>query len=228
MAINVQNYKVLEDFKKGQAERSSKLLSYQEEVSKLRSRLFELQTQYELTFTKSVKTGKDATADLDKIDNEIKVTKEQLERKELDFTLFNRALEEAVITTVDVVAKYQSEFANVVQREFENKVNPKLQLARDLILSALDDRKEYMEAYDDTHEEVKEIMFSNRSSGKTDYITLLSHPVEYAKVFNRNGAISGVRELLDQVSKYTFGTIPSDYKYIEAAPTVKTNEKVGK
>lgn len=52
------------------------------------------------------------------------------------------------------------------------------------------------------------------------------HPTDSAQVFGATGTISGVRKLLEQVSQYTFGNKPRDYKYIDVVPT--TTEKVGK
>ena len=68
MTIKIHDYKLLEDFKKEQRERSEKLMQYQQDAQGAQARLVELKTQYEYTFTQSVKEGKDATAELEKID----------------------------------------------------------------------------------------------------------------------------------------------------------------
>ena len=228
MGIKVHEYQLLKEFRTEGAERAAKLLQYQTDAESARSRLRELQTQYEYTFRESVKHGTDATAQLDKIDEDIALQKEVVTRRERDLTLAHQAMPESRISSVEVVEKYKTEFADGVRGEFEDKVNPKLQLARDLILSCIDDHKEYSAAYNDMYHEIKDLVTANHKQGKTPHIMSQIHPTDSAKIFNKTGAISGVRHLIEQVSQYTFGQTPSDYKYIDVAPTTKTTEKAGK
>ena len=229
MAINVQEYQLLQEFKKEGVERAAKLGQYQADAESARARLAELQTQYEYTFTESVKSGTNATAQLAKIDDDIALQKEVVTRRERDLTLAHRSMPDTNISSVEVVQKYKSEFADGVQAEFEEKVNPKLQLAHNLILSCIDDQREYREAYKDIYREITDLVSANHRAGKTRYIMSQIHPTDHANIFHKNGAISGVRHVLEQVSQYTHGNTPNDYKYIDVAPkTVKTTEKAGK
>ncbi|UED78278.1 hypothetical protein FH508_0012450 [Lysinibacillus sp. CD3-6] len=226
MAIKVQEYLLLQEFKREGAERAAKLLQFQKDAESARSRLRELQTQYEQTFTESVKHGTDATAQLVKIDDDIALQKEVVTRRERDLTLAHQAMPETIISSVEVIEKYKPEYADGVRAELEDKVNPKLQLARDLILSCIDDHKEYSSAYNDIYREITDLVTANHQAGKTRYIMTQIHPTDSAQVFGATGTISGVRKLLEQVSQYTFGNKPRDYKYIDVVPT--TTEKVGK
>ena len=229
MAIKVHEYQLLQDYRNEGSERAAKLAQYQADLTSARSRLRELQTQYEYTFTESVKHGTDATAQLDKIDGEIALQKEVVARRERDLTLAHAAMPEGTISSVDVVEKYGPEFADKVQAEFVEKVNPKLQLARDLILSCIDDHREYHDAYNDIYTEISDLMRANHQQGKTPYIMTQIHPTDNAGVFGAAGTMSGVRSLLEQVSQYTHGSTPSEYQYIDVAPTAKnTTAKAGK
>lgn len=226
MTIKIHDYKLLEDFKKEQRERSEKLMQYQQDAQGAQARLVELKTQYEYTFTQSVKEGKDATAELEKIDRDIEVQHEVVARRERDLRLAYQAIPETKISSVDVVDQYKPQFGDKIQAEFVAKVEPKLKLARDLILSAIEDGREYSGAYTDTHQEIKELLTANHAAGKTRYIMSQSHPIDEAPLMSSRGATSAVRELLEQVSQFTHGQRPSDYKYIDQAP--KTKEKEGK
>ncbi|MCL1700615.1 hypothetical protein [Lysinibacillus sp. Bpr_S20] len=229
MTIKVHEYQLLQDYRKEGAERAAKLAQYQADLTSARACLSELQTQYEHTFTESVKHGTDETAQLSKIDDDIALQKEVVKRRERDERLARAAMPEGTISSVDVVEKYEPEFADKVQAEFVGKVNPKLQLARDLILSCIDDHREYRDAYSDIYTEISDLVKANHSSGKTRYIMSQGHPTENARVFGEAGAMSGVRRLLEQVSQHTHGNTPSDYQYIDVAPTAKnTTTKAGK
>lgn len=218
MAINVQEYQLLQDFKKEGTERAEKLEQYSADATAAKSRLHELQTQYELTFTKSVMGDKAATEKLPKIDGDIALQREVVARRDRDKILAQQAIPPQVISPVEVATKYRTEFAPGVQKEFVEKVNPKLTLARDLVLSALADSKEYASEYDGLYSEMSDMAESNHKRGLTQYRELQQHPTRSAPIFGQVGTISGVRRLLEQISQYTFNKIPDDYNYIDVAP----------
>ena len=87
MTIKEHEFKLLQDYRKEGAERAAKRLQYQTNLESARARLSELQTQYEHTFTESVKHGTNATAQLDKIDGDIALQKEVVARRERDLAL---------------------------------------------------------------------------------------------------------------------------------------------
>ncbi|MEK4081583.1 hypothetical protein [Solibacillus sp. FSL K6-1126] len=230
MTIKIQDYKLLEDFKAEQHERAEKLAQYSIDLQAARARLTELQTQYEVSFTRSVKEGTDISAELAKIDDDIALQKEVVARRERDLRLAQQAMPDTKISPVEVVARYKPDYADGVRKEFEELVNPKLQLARDLILSAIVDGKEYSSAYQPIHQEIAEYVKGNHKQGLTQHIMLQNHPTDNAKIHKAVGVVSGVRKVLEEVSQFTHGQVPYDYKYIDVAPTVKTKttEKVGK
>lgn len=227
MTIKNHDFTLLDEFKQQERNRALKVFEYQTSLDEAKARLAELGTQYEHTFTQAVAAGEDKTEELQKIDDNIALQKEVVARRERDYRLAVAAIPQGKLTTVDVVEKYTKEFVPMVSGEFDSVVNPKLRLARDLLISVIDDAREGDDLYNALHEELVEMSIKNRHTGKTSEITSLGHPTRSTKCLGRiGGAMNGVREVLDQVSKYTHGIKPYDYKYIEQAP--KTNEKVGK
>lgn len=225
-----KEFKLLEDYKKESHESAVKLAQFDADATAAKSRLYELQTQYELTFTKSISGDKAATQQLSKIDDDIALQKEVVARRERDRTLAYRSMPPQKISPVDVTTKFRTEFAPSVRKEFVDKVTPKLELARSLIISALIDGKEYAVDYYEVTDEIKEISSANHKQGLTKYIEMVSHPTSDATILGARGTTSAVRKLIEDISKYTHDNGSIDYEYIEVAPTIKTNttEKEGK
>lgn len=219
MTIKEHEFKLLQDYRKEGAERAAKHLQYQTNLESARARLSELQTQYEHTFTDSVKHGTDATAQLDKIDGDIALQKEVVARRERDLALAHAAMPEGTISSVDVVNEYQKVFVPKVRSEYEPIVEAKLKMARDLLLSCIIDHREGEDAYGYLREEIAEISRANRSQGKTSEIEAIAHPTGTAKVMRSQGAVKGVREVINQVSLFTHGHNPNDFEYIAEVPT---------
>lgn len=228
--VQAKNYQLLEDFKAEQKERAEKLSQFQKVASEAKSRLHELETQYDQTFIQAVAKGTDATVELDKITQDIELQKEVVARRAREERLAREAMPDAKLSPVEVVARYKPDFANGVRTEFEELVNPKLLLARDLIISALVDGREYSSAYQPLHQEIDEHVKGNHKRGLTKYIMIQEHPTDNAQIHKAVGVVAGVRKLMEEVSQFTYGRAPYDYKYIDVAPTVqtKTTEKAGK
>ncbi|WP_427108552.1 hypothetical protein [Lysinibacillus xylanilyticus] len=49
----------------------------------------------------------------------------------------------------------------------------------------------------------------------TDWIETINHPTGTAKVMRSQGAVQGVREVINQVSLFTHGHKPNDFLYVE-------------
>lgn len=228
MTIKLHEFDFLDEFKKQGQSAAEKLSSYQTALDEAKSRLYELTTMYEITFTSAIENGEDATAKLKKIDDDIALQKEVVARRERDSALAITATQgDGKFSTVDVVEKYNKEFVPKVSKEFMGVVNPKLQLARDLILSVIDDAREGDKAYNYLHTELTEMAITNRHSGKTSEIHGVGHPTRVSRCMGRSGgAMNGVREVLAQVSKYTHGFEIPGYQYIAVSPQIK--EKAGK
>ncbi|MGE7687631.1 hypothetical protein ACQKMI_00310 [Lysinibacillus sp. NPDC097214] len=219
MTFKVHEFQLLQDYRKEGAERAARLSQYQKDAESARARLSELQTEYEHTFTESVKHGTDATTQLDKLDGDIALQKEVIARRERDLTLAYAAMPEGTISSVDVVNEYKNVFVPHVRAEYEPIVQAKLKMARDLLLSCIIDHREGEDAYGHLREEMAEISRANRSEGKTDWIEVIDHPTSVAKVMRRQGAVQGVREVMSQVSLFTHGHKPNDFEYIAEVPT---------
>ncbi|MGA3675799.1 hypothetical protein [Lysinibacillus agricola] len=219
MTIKTHEFKLLQDYKEEGAERVAKRSQYQAELESARARLSELQTQYEYTFTESIKHGTDATAQLAKIDDDIVLQKDVVARRERDARLAHAAMSEGKISSVDVVNEYVDVFVPKVRAEYEPIVDAKLKMARDLLISCIIDHREGEGAYGYLREEIAEISRANRSQGKTREILLVNHPTGTAKVMRSQGAVSGVREVISQVSRFTHGHKPNDFEYIAEVPT---------
>lgn len=219
MTIKEHEFKLLQDYKEEGAERAAKHQQYQTDLESARARLRELQTQYEYTFTESIKHGTDATAQLAKIDDDIALQKEVITRRERDARLAHAAMPEGKISSVDVVNEYQNVFVPKVRSEYEPIVDAKLKMARDLLISCIIDHREGEDAYGYLREEMVEISRANRSQGKTSEVTAIEHPTGTAKVMRSQGAINGVREVYNQVSLFTHGHELNDFNYIAEIPT---------
>lgn len=126
---------------------------------------------------------------------------------------------EGTISSVDVVNEYQKVFVPKVRSEYEPIVEAKLKMARDLLLSCIIDHREGEDAYGYLREEIAEISRANRSQGKTSEIEAIAHPTGTAKVMRSQGAVKGVREVINQVSLFTHGHNPNDFEYIAEVPT---------
>ncbi|MCY9548326.1 hypothetical protein [Lysinibacillus xylanilyticus] len=219
MTIKTHEFKLLQDYREEGAERAAKHSQYQADLESARARLSELQTQYEFTFTESVKHGTDEIEQLAKIDDNIALQKEVVVRRERDARLAHAAMPEGTISSVDVVDEYRNVFVPQIRAEYEPIVHAKLKMARDLLISCIIDHREGEGAYGYLREEMVEISKANRYQGKTSVIMAIEHPTSVAKVMRSQGAINGVREVIDQVSLFTNGHKPSDFEYIAEAPT---------
>ncbi|MDD1504738.1 hypothetical protein PVA17_18505 [Lysinibacillus sp. CNPSo 3705] len=221
MAIKEHEFTLLQDYRNEGAERAAKLAQYQADLTSARSRLSELQTQYEYTFTESVKRGTDATAQLVKIDDDIALQKEVVTRRERDARLAHAALPEGTISSVDLVDEYQNVFVPKVRAEYEPIVHAKLKMARDLLISCIIDHRNGEDAYGYLREEMVGISKANRYEGKTSAVMVIEHPTSSAKVMRSLGVTNGVHEVINQVGLFTNGHKPNDFEYI-AEVTTKT------
>ncbi|MDM5233505.1 hypothetical protein [Lysinibacillus pakistanensis] len=218
MTIKTHEFKLLQDYREEGAVRAEKHQQYQTDLANARARLSELQTQYEVTFTESVKQGTDATEQLTKIDDDIALQKEVVIRRERDARLAHAAMPEGKISSVDVVNEYVDVFVPKVRAEYEPIVDAKLKMARDLLISCIIDHRDGEDAYGYLREEIAEITRANRSQGKTSESPTIAHPTSTAKVMGRQGAIGGVREVINQISLFTNGHKPNDFEYIAEVP----------
>ncbi|WGF39786.1 MULTISPECIES: hypothetical protein [Lysinibacillus] len=219
MTIKTHEFKLLQDYKEEGAERAAKHQRYQADLESVRTRLSELQTQYEHTFTESVKHGTDATEQLAKIDDDIALQKEVVARRERDARLAHAAMPEGKISSVDVVKEYVDVFVPKVRSEYEPIVDAKLKMARDLLISCIIDHRDGEDAYGYLREEIAEITRANRSQGKTSESPVIDHPTSTAKVMGSLGVTNGVHEVISQVSRFTYGHKPNDFEYIAEVPT---------
>lgn len=219
MTIKTHEFKLLQDYREEGAARAEKHQQYQTDLANARARLSELQTQYEVTFTESVKQGTDATEQLTKIDDDIALQKEVVTRRERDARLAHAAMPEGKISSVDVVNEYVDVFVPKVRAEYEPIVDAKLKMARDLLISCIIDHRNGEDAYGYLREEIAEITRANRSQGKTSESPTIAHPTSTAEVMCRQGVVNGVREVINQISLFTNGHKPNDFVYIAEAPT---------
>lgn len=225
------NFELLDQFKEEHRERSTKLSEYHKAWDDAKSRLRELDKQYEHTFTESVGKGEDKTDELAKIDDDITLQKEVIARRERDYKLAAQALPAAEISPVQVVNAYRSEFCPIVQSEYVPTVQAKLDLARDLLKSALIDHHRIADKYDGLYEEMKEMSRVNKTVGRTRYIEGVIHPTKYFNFYGGQGVPAGISRLFEELRDYSGKTsqikqdIDADF-YIPVAP--KTTKKVGK
>ncbi|RUL51105.1 hypothetical protein [Lysinibacillus antri] len=223
--MQIKEYELLNQYKEQNTKRADALQQYQQALTDAKSRLQELETQYDYTFTTSVSKGEDKAKELDKINDDISLQREVVARREHDYKLANQALPDGDITSVDVVNEYNSTFRKEIQSEYVPLVEDKLKLARDLILSAIMDHREYSAAYSDLSQEMKEITMANHSSGKTSLINPAHHPTDEAHVLGKAGVIKAVQGVLNDVSGFTYGKTPYNFQYIAKAPKLEKGAK---
>ncbi|PKU49956.1 hypothetical protein [Lysinibacillus fusiformis] len=229
--MQIFNFELLDQYKEEHRERSTKLSEYLKAWDDAKSRLRELEKQYEHTFTESVGKGEDKTAELAKIDDDITLQKEVIARRERDYKLAMQALPVVEISPVQVVNTYRSEFCPKVQSEYVPTVQAKLDLARDLLKSALIDHHRISDEYDPLYAEMKEMSQANKTTGRTRYIEGVIHPTKYFEFFGGQGVPSGISRLFGELRDYSgkIDQIKQDADadfYIAVAP--KTTKKVGK
>lgn len=223
MAIKAHEFKLLQEYRNDGIERAAKLEQYQKDVECARARLSELQTQYEHVFTQSVAEGADVTVQLAKIDEDITLQKEVVARRERDFMLTRKVRDQPKITSVDVVDEFVNAFVPSVRAEYEPIVHTKLKMARDLLISCIIDHRQGEDTYRMLREEIAEMARTNRHTGKSAQLISPDHPTGTANVMESQGAIRGVRKVMEQVVLFTNGRKPTDFEYIAEVP--KTNTK---
>lgn len=216
-------FKIYEDYLKQHAARSEKLGAYQEAVETARHEAVKAKQQYEYFFTESIKSGKDDPARIAELDEKVDATQKALAKAERDHNLAHASLPDVEISSVDVAREFRDVYVPAVRQEIVPGIEAKLKLARDLILSAIEDGRAADIEYREITDAIKEVAKSNHQQGKTQYHEMVGHPTSEARVFGVQGGVtSAARKVLEDVSKFTFGSVPPDYEYVAKAPATTT------
>lgn len=214
-------FELYEQYQKQHAERSEKLGKYQSAIAIAKKELTTLQQQYEYFFTEAIKSGKDDSDKLAKLDDQIAQTQVKLEKVSRDNELASAALPDVEISSVDVVQQFINVYAPSVREANIPNIEARLKLARDLIISVIQDGRNIDDEYRDITDKVKEVSKENHSCGKTSDHKHVGHPTAETRVLGEiGGTISGVRKVLSDVSRFTHGVTPHDFEYVEKAPEI--------
>lgn len=228
MTKEILNFDFLDEYKAQGTARAEATLRYQKATQVARSKVSELTTQYEQTFTKSIQDGKDATKELDAIQTEIDLARTAVERAEREERLARSSMPSELITSVDVVEKYSKEYVPAVRERHIQSLEDRVKIGRDLIISALVDGKALQTDYDSVSEELKDMMHANHSSGKANMLGQVQHPIRSARILKATGITSAVRLAMDEIAKTTYGTYPYDYEYLPEVSQIDGTTKGAK
>ncbi|WP_342540979.1 hypothetical protein MHI39_07290 [Heyndrickxia sp. FSL K6-6286] len=176
----------------------------------------ELKHKYQRTLEESVKDGKDLTADLDKLDEEIQEAKKLYERRKQE-RLASNTINKGATKRVDILKAFRGEYTQKVQNEVLPSIYDRVNYARDLILSALLDLYNARDEYDGITAEIKEISLAAKESGETPHHLYISNPV-----FSNHSDFEGHHEIANIVSRLITETnrtirdkeLPSNATYI--------------
>lgn len=225
MTKEILNFDFLDEYKSQETVQAEARLEYQKATQAARAKVNELNAQYEEVFTSSLKGGKDATAELEAIQAQIDGAKVKVEMAERDERLARKAMQSGSITSVDVVAKYYKEYVPTVRAQHIPSLEDRVKIGRDLIISALEDGMTLQKEYDSDHDEIKDMMRANHSSGKANMLGMVQHPIRSARILKATGITSAVKLALSEIAKTTYGNFPYDYEYIAEAPQVEKTTK---
>lgn len=136
-----------------------------------------LRAEYQQKIEESVKTGKDATAELDALDAKIMEAERTLSRRKAEYAAARAAKGGQTTTAIDVINAYRSDYMPQVRQAVMEPFNKRMQKARALMLSAVVDLYQAEDDYSDIYEQVKAVSKAAHDSGETDVYYALSKPV---------------------------------------------------
>lgn len=180
------------------------------------SKYTELKNKYQRTLEESVKDGKDLTADLDKLDEEIQEAEKLYERRKQE-RLVSSSINKGSVKYVDIVKAFNGEYTKKVQEEVLPSIYERVEFARNLILSSLIDLYNAKDEYDDITREIKELAVSAKERGETPYYLSVSNPI-----FRNHSDFEGYHEVSNMITKLVpeankvinYRELPVDAKYI--------------
>lgn len=220
-----KNYELYEQFKKQNEERAKRIHQYQKSAVEARSRLHELEAQYDHTFMQAVAKGEDAAVELDKITQDIELQKEVVARREREERLAQKAMPEGEITSVDVVNRYVDEYVPQVREQHLPSIESRLKIGRDLIISALCDGRDLQKEYDGISETMKELNLTNHKAGMLDDLGFAPHPIREAKILGEHGITAAVSQALRDIAGVSHGRYPHNYDYLAEVPAKDAKKK---
>lgn len=165
--------------------------------------------EYEDLIKESVATGKDASKELDKLDDKIVKASRLYERRKEE-TSYAGTLGGITISRKEIIDAYYSEFMPKVQESVLPSVDERLEQARNLILSAITDVKQAIRDYDPIATEIKELSENAHKAKETDAYYVISNPINDRVI---RQYVSKLSEEIDKVSQG--GELPADVEYMK-------------
>ncbi|WP_146553531.1 hypothetical protein [Rummeliibacillus sp. SL167] len=187
MTIKKLQFKPLEQYQKQNEEYSIKVDEQQAKLDEAKDAYQKATQAYEKAFTESIRTGKDATAELAKLDTEVDEAKAAYEKAARDTSLALSAISKPDFDTVALVDEWNQSFTNEIAEQQVKPIEERLELARDLIYSALLDYREVKSLYNSEIEELEGISRQNKLLGKTSSLYMIHNPISKFKVYGKPG-----------------------------------------
>lgn len=188
MTIKKLQFKPLEQYQKQNEEYSIKVGEQQAKLDEAKDAYQKATQAYEHAFTESIRTGTDATAELAKLDTEADKARATYEKAARDTSLALSAISKPNFDTVALVNDWNQSFTNEIAEQQVKPIAERLELARDLIYSALLDYKELSGLYDEEIEQLKGISDQNKKLGKTGEWYLISNPIDKFRIYGDHQA----------------------------------------
>ena len=183
MTIKKLQFKPLEQYQKQNKEYSIKVAEQQAKLDEAKDAYQKATQAYEHAFTESIRTGTDATAELAKLDTAVDEARTIYEKAARDTSLALSAISKPDFDTVALVNDWNQSFTNEIAEQQVKPIAERLELARDLIYSALLDYNELASLYDEEIEQLKGISDQNKKLGKTREWYLISNPIDKFRIY---------------------------------------------
>jgi hypothetical protein len=172
--------------------------------------------KYENTLATSIREGKDLSAELDALDQSIQDTKTIYARRKQEAEASGR-FRSGTIKPIDVVNAFNKDYKSKVQADVLPSIYERVELGRNLILSALLDYNKAKSEYQGITYEIKELADAAKQSGETPYYLTVINPV--MKNYNFDGRSDFVNQVLgmpnDLIEVENTLRLPDNAKYID-------------
>lgn len=196
----------LDEWKEKAAEQQQRRAEVMENVARLKAEHKLKQAEYDALFKAGVESGKPNAKQLEKLDSEIDALAIKIQKAERDQALFFAAQPDNNDELPAIVEAFRTDYTQKVRPELE-EIDQKLKVGFDLILSAREDHKALVKAYDDVTKEVYDISKANHEAGRTSAWMSVSNPAE--RLLDGQLTVKSTIERL--ISKYDTGTGPDNY-----------------
>jgi hypothetical protein len=149
-----------------------------------------LKKEYEELIKRSVEEGVDLTAELDKLDEDIKKASKDLARREAELKVTLSTKKEQIRRT-DVVNAFRNEYTSQVRKKELPGIYERFELGRSLLLSSILDLYNLKFEYDEITDEVKKLAINAQQAGEVPHLNYVANPIFENTDFSGRPGIAG-------------------------------------